>query len=44
MIASKEAEIRDLYLSEHSLNAALTPWAFYVNPTVVLMFLQTTAS
>lgn len=35
--------IRDLYLSEHSLNTALTPWAFYVN-TVVLMFLQTTAS
>ena len=44
MIASKGKGIRDLYLSEHSLNAALTPWAFYVNLTVVLMFLQTTAS
>lgn len=44
MIASKGAEIGDLYLSEHSLSTALTPWAFYVNLTVVLMFLQATAS
>lgn len=41
MIASKVAEIRDLYLSEHSLKAE---WIFYVNIALVLMFLQTRAS